>query len=235
MAKKQVFNTDKFVEKVISLTVYDSTLLTNLYINPVNQQKINRGAAFLIKNYFDQYMDAKARQNPKAYHHVYEFNQTGQSSARLFKANISNTPDGSAIISYNFTSAKVPNDYGYAFPDKAEVMEKNDPIVILPKKKEYLKYILENGQFVTSKKSIVENPGGKEVANSFETTFGSFMATQPGIILQKFRFFNMIENSIIQKRKMATPRLNKGIIADANRLAKIDSDQIAQGVNAYYV
>lgn len=231
----KVFNTDKFAEKVISLTTYDSTLLNNLYLNPVNQQKINRGAAFLIKNYFNEYIDAKARQNPTSYHHVYEFNKTGDRNSRLFKANVSSTPDGSATITYNFTPAKEPNKEGYVFSNKAEVMENNETIIINPKTKQYLKYTLEDGRFVTSKQSIVENPGGPAVAKSFETTFSRFMATQPGVIIEKFKFFDFVERAIVQKRKSATPRLNKGIISDARMLAKIDSDQIAEGVNAQYV
>lgn len=234
MATK-VFNTGKFAEKVISLTTYDSTLLNNLYLNPVNKQKINRGAAFLIKNYFNEYMDAKARQNPIVYHHVYEFNKTGDKGARLFKTNVTSTPDGSATIIYNFTLSKEPNKEGYVFKNKAEVMENNETIVINPKTKEYLKYTLEDGRFVTSKQSIVENPGGPAVARSFETTFSKFMAIQPAIIIEKFKFFDFVERGIIQKRKSATPRLNKGIISDARTLAKIDSDQIAEGVSTYYV
>lgn len=230
-----VFNTDKFMEKVLALANYDSTLLYDLYINPLNKQKINRGAAFLIKNYFNEYMDARARQNPSAYHHVYEFDKTGQSSARLFKCNVTNTPDGSAIINYNFTQAVEPNKNGYLFANKAEVMEKNDPLVITPNSKEYLQYQLEDGQFVKSKRSIVENPGGVEVTRSFENTFNRFMTTQPAILLQKFGFFNRIEQGLIQKRKLSIPRINKGMISNARQMAKLDADQIAEGVSTYYV
>ena len=107
------FNTGKFSEKVLALSTYDGTLLQSLYINPINKQKINRGAALLIKNYFNQYIDSRARQNPSAYHHVYEFDKTGNPSARLFNAVISNTSDGSAIINYSFTPAKEPNREGF--------------------------------------------------------------------------------------------------------------------------
>ena len=78
MAKLKAFNTGMFSEKVLALSNYDSTIITNLYQNPANKQKITRGAAFIIKNYFDQYLDQRARQTPSAYHHVYEFNKTGK-------------------------------------------------------------------------------------------------------------------------------------------------------------
>ena len=228
------FNTGKFSEKVLALSGYDSTIITNLYENPMNKQKINRGAAFIIKNYFDQYIDQRSRQNPDAYHHIYEFDKTGQAGARLFKGVVSNTLDA-AVITYTFTTAKDPNRNGYAFPNKAEVMEKGETVVVTPKRSRYLKYELEDGQFVTSERSVISNPGGTQVAGSFESTFNQFMNTTGRNVLEKFGFFRKIERTMIEKRRMAIPRINSGMIADAINTAKRDADQIAGGVASYYV
>ena len=65
MAKK-AFNTGKFSEKVMAIASYDGTIISDLYLNPTNKEKINRGSAFVIKNYFNEYMDLKARQNTQA-------------------------------------------------------------------------------------------------------------------------------------------------------------------------
>jgi hypothetical protein len=233
MATK-VFNTDKFSEKVIALSMYDSTLLTDLYLNPFNAQKINRGAAFLIKNYFEEYMDAKSKQNPQSYHHVYEFDNIGNRSSRLFKANINSTPDGSATITYSFTNAKLPNREGYPFPNKAEVMEAGNPITITPKKSEYLQFMLEDGKFVKSKKVVVNNPGGPGVAKSFETTLNRFMSSQAQVVLTKARYFERIEDAVVVKRTIMIPRINSGLVSDAIQRAKIDADQITAGLGALY-
>lgn len=234
MAKLKAFNTGKFSEKVLALSFYDSTILKNLYENPMNKQKINRGAAYIIKNYFDQYIDQRAKQNPDAYHHIYEFDKTGQPGSRLFKGVISNSLD-SAIITYTFTAAQEPNRDGYAFPNKAEIMEEGRTLTITPKRGKYLKYALEDGRFVTTEKSIVPDPGGPLVAGSFEKTFNQFMNTTGKTILDKFGFFKKIERSMIEKRRMAVPRINSGIVTDAINTAKRDSDQIAGGVASYYV
>lgn len=234
MAKTKAFNTGKFSEKVLALTTYDGTIINSLYLSPVNKQKINRGAAFIIKNYFDQYLDMKARQTPAAYHHVYEFDRTGQKDSRLFKANISGTIDG-AVLSYNFIPAKNANRQGYEFSNKAEVMEKGDPLVITPKRGKYLKYQLEDGRFVTTEKSFVESPGGTAVRNSFESTFTRFMNTQGVQVLEKFGFFRRIEKAIETKRRMIVPRINSGIVSNMMASAKRDADIIAQGVGNYYV
>lgn len=233
MATK-VFNTDKFAEKVMALSTYDGTLLQNLYINPINKQKINRGAAFLIKNYFNQYLDSRARQNPSAYHHVYEFDKTGNPSARLFNAIISNTPDGAAVINYSFTPAKDPNREGFPFPNKAEIMESGQTVIVTPKKTEYLRYELEDGRFVSSKKSVINNPGGVQVKGSFESTFIGFVASQGPIILNRFGFFKKIEQVMINQRRLMIPRINSGMVADAAMRGKIDAMNIANGVVATY-
>lgn len=231
----KAFNTGKFSEKILALSTYDGTMLQSLYNNPVNKQKITRGAAFFIKNYFDQYLDSRARQNPAAYHHVYEFDQTGKASARLFKASVVNSGDGSAVISYSFTPAKSPNREGYPFPNKAEVMESGETIIITPKRSRYLRYELQDGRFVTSEKSVVTNPGGREVKGSFESTFQSFMASQGSTILDKFGFYKRIEQAMINQRRLIIPRINSGAAVDAAARAKMDAMNIASRVVSTYV
>ena len=232
MAKK-AFNTGKFSEKVMAIASYDGTIISDLYLNPTNKEKINRGSAFVIKNYFNEYMDLKARQNTQAYHHVYEFNKTGERNSRLFKATVSSTVDG-AVLSFNFTQAKNPNKQGHPFPNKAEVMENGETIIITPKRGKYLKYSLEDGRFVTSTKSIVRNPGGDDVKGSFETAFRDFTKTQGLQVLQKFGFFKRIERGIIEKRRLVIPRINSGAVTNMIATAKKDADIIAQGVSTYY-
>jgi hypothetical protein len=228
------FNSGKFMEKVSALAVYDSVILQDLYNNPVNKQKITRGAAFLIKNYFDQYLDSKSRQDKDSYHHVYEFDKTGESGSRLFKAVVTNTGDGSAVLNYSFTAAKEPNREGYPFPNKAEVMEAGETVVILPKRAKYLRYIGKNGTFVTSEMSVVPNPGGDFVKRSFQTTFNRFMGSQASFVLTRARYFERIEQSMIQERRLVIPRINKGMTADAAKRAQISAAKITSRVVATY-
>jgi hypothetical protein len=233
MARK-AFNTGKFSEKVLAISSYDGTVITDLYQNPVNKERINRGAAFLIKNYFEEYLDSRARQRPSAYHHVYEFDRTGDKKSRLFKATVTSNANNS-FINFNFIKAKAPNRQGYAFPNKAEVMEKNDTISIRPRRGKYLKYRLKDGRFITSSQSIVSNPGGDEVAGSFEKTFNEFMIRQAPAVLTKFGFFKRIELGILEKRRLIIPRINSGMVSDAVRTAKRDAKQLSGGISTYYV
>lgn len=233
MATK-AFNTGKFVEKVTAMSMYDSTILQSLYVNPINKQKINRGAALLIKNYFNQYLDSRARQTPSAYHHVYEFDRTGESSARLFTAVVGNSPDGSATITYSFTPAKDPNPDGYPFPNKAKVMENGETIVVTPKRSKYLKFEINDGQFVTLEKAVIRNPGGTEVKGSFQSTFQTFMAGQGNTILERLGFFKRIEQAMINRRRLMIPRINSGMTTDAINRGRMDAMNIADGVVTTY-
>lgn len=234
MATMRAFNTGKFAEKVLSLATYDGTLITKLYQDPVNKRKIDRGAAFIVKNYFNEYIDNRARQSPSQFHHVYEFDKTGDSQSRLFTAIVADSAAG-AVLTYTFTPAKMPNREGYPFPNKAEVMESGETIVITPKRSRYLRYRLQEGQFVTSERSVIENPGGPAVAGSFTKTFNQFIISQGPTILEKFNFFRNIERGLITKRNLMVPRINSGMVADAASKAKTDADQIANGVLSYYV
>lgn len=230
----KAFNTGKFAEKVLAMATYDGAILTDLYQNPVNKTKINRGAAILVKNYFSQYIDARAKQNPDAYHHIYEFNKTGESSSRLFKCDVTSAVDGSAVINYSFTPAKIPNDQGYMFANKAEVMETGNPLSINAKRGEYLKFVLDDGRFITTSHVVVRQPGGPEVKKSFENTFKRFMATQPPIILKKARYYERIELAMIGKRRLMIPRINAGLVSDAINRARMDAAQITGGISTTY-
>lgn len=233
MAKLKVFNPGKFSEKVMALATYDGTVINSLYLSPTNRESINRGAAFVVKNYFNQYLDMQARSNPKAYHHVYEFNRTGDSNSRLFKATVTSNPTA-AVLSFSFTPAKNPNEYGYSFPNKATVMEEGSTIIITPKNSEYLKYALKDGRFVTSKKSVINNPGGPYVRGSFESTFREFNNTQGQLVLQRLGFFRKIERGLAEKRRVVIPRINSGRVSSMIRQAQTDAHLIAQGVSTYY-
>lgn len=228
------FNSGKFMEKVTAMATYDSALLQKLYKNPVNKQKINRGAALLVKNYFNQYMDSKASQSYMSYHHVYEFDKVGDPDARLFNGVVTNTPDGSAIITYSFTQAKDANREGYPFPNKAEVMEKGDPVVIYSKRGKYLRYMLKNGDFVISPMSYVPHPGGASVKRSFQKTFNRFIGTQASFVLTRARYFQRIEQAMIQERRLVIPRINKGMTTDAIQRATLSAAKVANGVPNLY-
>jgi len=227
--KKGGVDTGGFPEKIIALTQYDTCLLTALHKRPHNKMLIERGAAEIVATYFEEYMDARARSNPEKFHHVYEFDQTGDRDKRLFKKNLSSTPEGT-IISFSFRPAKRPNRQGYVFANKASIMEAGETVIVRPKSSKYLMYrINETGAFIkTNKPSVIRNPGGASVKGSFKNEFENFTSIQAKRVLKEYRYFERIEKRIKESRSIVVARINKSNISSMVAQANQDASKIAQ-------
>lgn len=219
--------TGGFPEKIVALTKYDSKILSELYLDKSNKMMIERAAANLVSKYFEEYVDAKARANPKLLHHIYEFDAAGEKDSRLFKRKIKVGLSGT-IISYSLVNAKLPNREGYPFPRKAMVMESGQTVVIHPKSPNgLLKYRLSNGRFIqTSNPSVVENPGG-DVANNFTDEFNRFTSVRAKAVLREYKFFERINNAYKVKRRLVIPRINNFSISDPAMVASSHAKEIA--------
>lgn len=142
---------------------------------------IEQGKKMFLKNLaegtsetLNRYIDANARMNTEALHHVYEWYRAGNPDARLFNITYSIKSGG---ISFNSTfsqSRSISKDSKEPFYNKARIMEDGSPVVIKPKESSVL--VFDNdGEVVFTKKPVTINtPGGKEVRGSFEKTFDSF-------------------------------------------------------------
>ena len=122
-----------------------------------------------------QYIDVQARSNPKALHHVYEWNQTGSPSARLFDLNYTVSNIGLSVKSTFRQSRSVSENMNTPFYNKAKIMEEGIPVTISPKRSGVLKFNGPSGEVFTSRPIKIENPGGDAAYKGFESTFDEFM------------------------------------------------------------
>lgn len=204
MAKKIGWETGQMPDKMMAMATFHGALLKELQQNPKVYERIANAGARIISKYFDAYVDHVARIDPYRYHHIYEFGRTGSSSARLFKSIVKN-----GNISYSLTEAKVPNKDGYPFPNKAFVMEAGEPILITPKRGEFLVYDL-NGELIVSKQSYVEAPGGPFVGGAFAAIFDEFFNSNiPEKALKEFGFYD----TIIKALESETAKMDKAVTA----------------------
>jgi hypothetical protein len=121
------------------------------------------------------YIDASARSNPRAMHHIYEWMQTGSPDARLYDLNYTVSNLGLSFKSRFIQSQSSSRDSNTPFYDKARIMEQGIPVKIAPVKSDVLVFEA-NGETVFTKKEVtVENPGGTEVVGSFERAVDEFM------------------------------------------------------------
>jgi hypothetical protein len=122
-----------------------------------------------------QFIDSNARVNPDMLHHVYEWNQTGSPSGRLFDINYTVSNLGLSFLSTFSQSTSVKNGSSVPFYDKARIMEEGIPVRIVPKLAQALAFE-ENGEMIFTKNPVtVRNPGGDYVAGSFERTIDEFI------------------------------------------------------------
>jgi hypothetical protein len=121
------------------------------------------------------YIDASARSNPRAMHHIYEWMQTGSPEARLYDLNYTVSNLGLSFKSKFTQSQSFSRNSNTPFYDKARIMEQGIPVKIAPVRSDVLVFDV-NGETVFTKKEVtVENPGGTEVVGSFERSVDEFM------------------------------------------------------------
>ena len=122
----------------------------------------------------NRYVDAMARSDRDALHHVYEWYKTGSPAARLFDLDYTVSNLGLSIKSTFRQSTSISKDGNTPFYNKARIMELGIPVTIKPKKASVLVFD-DAGETVFTKNPItVYNPGGTEAQYGYGFVFESF-------------------------------------------------------------
>ena len=125
--KRNHVRTGDIVEKIAAAAKFNLELAQQL--STTQKSRIQKYGLEMLAKYFESYVDNVARANSYKYHHIYEFNETGNKSSRLFVGAINgNNP----TLSYSFKQSSKPSTSGYVFKNKAFVMENGIPIRINP-------------------------------------------------------------------------------------------------------
>jgi len=161
-----------------------------------------------------QYIDAQARSNPAALHHIYEWNKTGSPSARLFDLDYTISNLGLSVRGTFTQSETLKKGSTVPFYDKAKIMENGVPVTIRPKKR-VLAFTIDNEEIFTSNDVTVSDPGGTQVQGSFSKTIDNFMLFYfKQSFLRASGIYNYIQNPTVFKKDINQgSRLgkNKGI------------------------
>ncbi len=165
------FDDTKFFVEMTNIVRYAEGYLEGVHAGKQTMlNKLGRG----IREILEDFVDAQARVDPSRLHHVYEWYQSGNPSARLFEISYVATNGG---ISFNSTfsqSRSHSNGSTTPFYDKARIMESGMPVTITPKKSKVLAFE-DNGETVFTAGPVnVDHPGGEDVRGSFEETVNTF-------------------------------------------------------------
>jgi hypothetical protein len=122
----------------------------------------------------ENYIDIEARSNPEALHHVYEWYQTGSPEARLFNITYTISNLGLSFTSNLRQSQSLADGASTPFAAKAKVMEDGRTVIIKPRNGQVLAFEKDGEMIYTKKNVVVPNPGGDDVAGSYERVFDEF-------------------------------------------------------------
>jgi len=148
-----------------------------------------------------QYVDAEARSNQKALHHIYEWYNTGSPEARLYDFHYTVSNIGLSFKSNFKQSSTLPNGSSVPFYDKAKIMENGIEVTIAPKKSDVLAFDI-NGETVFTKRPVtVSNPGGDFTQGSFEKIADQFFNIYfKQSFLKSSGLYSYIKNPILYKK-----------------------------------
>jgi hypothetical protein len=168
---KTTFDDKQFMNDMINIVQYSEGYIDGVKLG---KQKFLHLVGLGVKEKLEEFIDANARINPSALHHVYEWYQTGSPNARLFDIDYTVSNLGLSMRSSFSQSSSTKDGSNTPFYDKARIMENGIPVTIKPKKSSVLVFE-DNGQTVFTKGEVkIQNPGGNNVDGEFERTFDSF-------------------------------------------------------------
>lgn len=197
---------DSTVAQISAAIFYKTNVLAKLTSNLAFQNTFGKTIFAQIDKDFGEYIDAKARASRKSFHHVYEWGQTGNKEARLFKLNKMKQDGLSFKLNYELLDSKsfVPSEnsnHRHVFIKKASVMELGKTVVITPRKSERLVFNIDGDTiFMPKGQSVTVNkPGGAATKNSFLSSYKYFFTSQLVNLSIKKSGFQRLFNSAMSK------------------------------------
>jgi hypothetical protein len=176
---------DSSVAQISAAIYYKASVVSKLSRNTAFQAKFRKIICDQIGIDFGNYMDAKARTNPKSLHHVYEWKKTGNRESRLFKLKEFDEQGLSFKITYEFLQSKtnVPsarNRKKYKFANKAFIMESGTPVRISPVAAERLVFEVDGYTVFMPKGAsvVISKPGGGKATGRFRIAYAQFFTGQ---------------------------------------------------------
>lgn len=167
------FNTKELTKKLMNVVAYSEGFMDGA---KTGQLKFNQELGAFIKEALYKYIDSKARINPDSLHHVYEWDQVGFPSARLFEINVTSMQTMIKFKTNFIASSSISSTSETPFKNKAKIMENGIEITIEPKNSEVLVFEDAGETIFTRKEVFIANPGGSEVEGSFEKVINDFFS-----------------------------------------------------------
>jgi len=211
--------------KAATLKIENKVKQAEFAVSPMAMTEIAKAAFTITAKKFIQELSLEATQNPKKYHHLYEWNKVGNPSQKLFILKRMTVQYGKLTVRLETTRSSSfvpireellqPGPTGktvssrHIFKDKASVMEEGRPVRISSSKIMvfYSDSVMRTGGnglvFIPSGQIInVRNPGGTQVKGALRDYSELWYATRPAMIIEKSRLFSQIGNAVAKALNM---------------------------------
>lgn len=185
------------------------------FMDPQVLTQLNDAIFTISSRRFVRALNIAARVDPKSFHHIYEWNRTGDNKKRLYFIRKEYSMGSSLRIGAGFLQSKTPVPIPTAllepgttgksvvsrnvFRDKAEVMESG--IGISYQANKTLAFLNRSGVigFIPAGKIInILNPGGVRVKGSFEKFFHAWYAVNTAVVIQSSGVMQSLQDAIVQ-------------------------------------
>lgn len=168
------FDSRDLIKKIKNSVSYSEGFLDGIKMQTIN---FNQQLGEFTVDILNKYIDARARSNPAALHHVYEWDRVGNEGARLFEITSSASKNIIRFTGSFLPSKSISQNSSEPFTDKANIMENAIEVVIEPRNSDVLAFE-SDGEMVFTRNSIyIDHPGGDEVAGSFGKVIDDFFTT----------------------------------------------------------
>lgn len=182
------FKTKNINRMLNNLVKYSEGFITE---TKAKQEYINKKVANTSVNAFYQYLDGVARMHPGMLHHIYEWGQVGNPTARLVDLDILSSGRGSTIIADFLQSESTAPGSNEPFYDKARIMEEGIPVTIKEKEAQALFFEIDGVEYFRMGPITIMNPGGAEARGSFVRVFEDFYNNYfTQVYLKAIRFYD---------------------------------------------
>lgn len=168
------FEQKKFAKEMNNIIAYSQGFVEGIQLG---RKKMVSNFAQEIKESIRQYFDSMARVSPQSLHHVYEWDEVGNPSARLFDINCEVQNSGISVQGEFRQSSSIKSGSSVPFYNKAEVMERGIPVRIRPVRSNTLAFKDGLEDVFIKGEVTVRDPGGTETTGSFSKTFDDFFGT----------------------------------------------------------
>jgi hypothetical protein len=224
------------LNKQISMKIEAIGLMTK----PAFTEEVAKAAFTITGERFMNAVDRHAALNPKAMHHVYEWNNLGNPSARLFFIKKTGTYNGNLIITSEFKKSRIPVPVNpellipgksgkyvnrkNIFANKAQVMESGQQITYEAQR--MLAFYGRTGLKFLKPGTVVniKNPGGVATKNAFT----KFMIDWYNSNAQAIMDSSGLYERIVKETSMLLSSNDKGL-SDVKMLVARISDSVSQG------